>query len=70
MAAIGVSEFARVIVVDGKKQRGIAVVGRVFVEQLVGGFQQAGKIVEGEGVAGTEVGLQVVHQKSGSDSLP
>jgi hypothetical protein len=27
VAAIGVFEFAQVIVVDGKKQRGIAVVG-------------------------------------------
>ena len=48
----------------------MAVVGHVFVEQLVDGFQQAGEIIEGKGIAAAQVGLKIGHEKSRGNSLP
>src|SRR5208282_1829316 len=70
VTAIGVFKLARVVVVHSEEERGIAVIGRVFVEKLIDGFQEARKIIERTRVTAAQVGLQVGHQQRTGNALP
>jgi hypothetical protein len=70
VTTIGVFDLAGHVVVHGDEERGIAVVGGAVKEELVDGTEETRKIVESDGVAAAQIGLQIGHQESAGNSLP
>src|SRR5262249_16814372 len=70
MAAVGVAQTSRAVVVCAEEQAGVGILGGVLVEQIVDRPQKSLGFVQSRSVLGTQVGLQVGHQWSGADSLP
>ena len=70
VTTIGVFELASNIVVDCEEECGVAVVGGAVEEKLVDGVEEAREIVKRDGVAASEIGLEIGHQQSAGNSLP
>jgi hypothetical protein len=70
MAAIGVAQAARGVVVFGEEEGGESAVGSVVAKELVHGTQEALGLVEGDGALAAQIGLKIGHQESGGDAFP
>src|SRR5260370_27419154 len=69
MAAVGVMQEARGVIIFGEEQRGVGAVGGVFAEELVHGAQEMSGLLVGDGAEAAQIGLQVGHQESGGNSF-
>src|SRR5260221_6921991 len=69
VAAVGVMQEARRVVILGEEQRGVGAVGGVFAEELVHGAQEMSGLLVGDGAEAAQIGLQVGHQESGGNSF-
>src|SRR5215469_15946925 len=70
MSAIGVMQATRGVVVLAEEQAGVSVLGCVQVEEIIDRPEKALGFVQGHRILSPQVGLQVGHQKSCSNSLP
>src|SRR5208282_5986271 len=70
VSAVGVAQEPRFVVVFGKKQRGVGVLRRILVKELVHGAQEAFWLIESNGALAAQICLQIRHQKSSRNSLP
>src|SRR5246127_4961962 len=69
MAAIHIAQAPLLVGIFGKEERGVGAVGRILVKKLVYGAQKALWLIQGDCALAAEVGLQIGHQKSRSDSF-
>src|SRR6266849_2378185 len=69
MAAIGVAQVARGVVVFGKEESGERAVGRIVAKELIHGAHKALRLVQSEGALAAQVGLEIGHQESGGNSF-
>lgn len=67
MAAVGVAQASRGVVVFGKEECGERAVRSVVTEELIYRAHQALQLVQGDGALAADVGLQIGHQEGGSD---
>src|SRR5229473_1766848 len=65
MAAIGVAQVARGVVVFGEEESGERAVGRIVAKELIHGAHKALRLVQSEGALAAQVGLEIGHQESG-----
>src|SRR5260370_227158 len=61
MAAVGVAEQARRVVVFGEEKSSEGAVGSVFAEELIHGTQEMVGQLLGDGAEAAQIGLQVGH---------
>src|SRR5467141_72620 len=69
MAAIGVTQVARGVVIFGEEEGGKGAIGSVVAKELVHGTQEALRLIESHGALAAQIGLQIGHQESGGDSF-
>ena len=70
MSTIRVAEARHPVVVFGEEDGRVRVLGGISVKHLIHGAQQAFRIVQSGRTLAAQIGLQIRHQKSGSDSFP
>src|SRR6266481_6018921 len=69
MSTVSVAQALRLVVIFGKEEGGVGVVGGIVVKQVVDGSQQALRIIPGNDALASQVRLQIRHQQGASDSL-
>jgi hypothetical protein len=69
MAAVGVAEAAGGVIVVGEEDGGVGGVGGVLEEEAVDGLEEELGLVAREGELAAEVGLEIGHEKCGSDAF-
>src|SRR6266568_2123807 len=69
MPAARVAQAPRAVVILGKEEGGVGVVGRILVEELVHRAQEALGLVASARALAAQVRLQIGHQESGGDSF-
>src|SRR5436309_2223055 len=70
MSTVGIAQAPRLVVKFSKEEAGIRVIRRILIEKLIHGMQKAFRFIQGNGTLAPQIGLQVGHQKSASNSLP
>ena len=69
MAAVGIADAAGYVVVFGEEKSGESGVSGVVTEEFVDGTQETLRVINGDGALAAKIGLQVGHEKSGSDAF-
>src|SRR2546428_6256990 len=64
MPAIRIPQAPRVVVIFGKEEGGVDVVGRILVKELVHGFEKALRLIQSDRTLAAQIRLQIGHQKS------
>src|SRR5882672_1330238 len=62
-------QATRGVVVVGKEERGVAIVGRVFVKEAIHRLKKPMRIFESHGVLAAQIGLKIGHEQSGGNAL-
>jgi hypothetical protein len=70
MAAVGVAQTARGIVIFGEKKSSEGTVGGVLAKELIHGTQKTLRLIDRDGALATQIGLQIGHQEGGGDPFP
>src|SRR5207237_9402026 len=67
MTAIDVVEPPRFVIIFAKEERGVRAVGRVFVKELIHGFQEPLWLIQCNSTLAAQVRLKISHQERRSD---
>src|SRR5580765_1292051 len=70
MSTVSVAQALRLVVIFGKEEGGVGVVGGIVIEQLVDRSQKPLRIIPCDRTLAAQVRLQIRHQEGASDSLP
>src|SRR5438105_10101437 len=69
MSTVGVAQALRLVVILGKEERRVGILGRVFIKQIVYGLQQSLWLIQRDGTLTAQIRLQIRHQESTGNSF-
>src|SRR6266852_2028212 len=69
MSTVSVAQALRLVVIFGKEEGGVGVVGGVVIKQFVDRSQKSLRVIPCNRALASQVGLQIRHQQSAGDSL-
>ena len=69
MSAVGITQALCLVVIFGKEEGGIGVLGGVVIEQIVYGTQELLWFIQRDSTLAAKIRLQVRHQQSTGNSF-